>query len=106
MTTPLPPSPMRPQLNRTIPSIEAALLRQHSELMAMHRWLRDAKSELQDALKVQNPLAHAGDTVGFYGATPVSKPTVSGIRDSNAALADLLTELETMGLLTDTTTAS
>ena len=34
------------------------------------------------------------------------KPEITGIRDSNTALADLLTELETIGLLTDSTTAT
>lgn len=43
--------------------------------------------------------------LGFYGTTPVAKPTVSGTRNANAALADLLTELATQGLLTDSTTA-
>jgi len=41
--------------------------------------------------------------VGFYGTAPVSKPTVSGSRGGNAALADLLTELAAMGLITDST---
>jgi len=39
--------------------------------------------------------------LGFYGTTPAIKPTVSGSRGSNAALADLLTELATLGLITD-----
>lgn len=40
-------------------------------------------------------------TLGFYGATPAVKPTVTGSRGGNAALADLLTELATLGLITD-----
>lgn len=43
----------------------------------------------------------SSDKIGFMGATPVSRPTVSGSRGGNAALADLLTELDTMGLITD-----
>ena len=39
--------------------------------------------------------------VGFNGTAPASKPTVSGSRGSNAALASLLTALANMGLLTD-----
>lgn len=43
--------------------------------------------------------------IGFWNATPVTKPTVTGSRGGNAALADLLTELATMGLITNSTTA-
>jgi hypothetical protein len=43
--------------------------------------------------------------LGFFGATPVAKPTVSGSRDGNAALASLITALEQLGLITDDTTA-
>ena len=39
--------------------------------------------------------------VGFYGTTPITKPTVSGSRGSNAALASLITALANLGLLTD-----
>lgn len=40
--------------------------------------------------------------IGFYGTTPVTtKPTVSGSRGSNAALASLLTALASLGLVTD-----
>jgi len=43
---------------------------------------------------------------GFYGTTviPASKPTVTGSRGGNAALADLLTKLASFGLITDGTT--
>ena len=44
--------------------------------------------------------------IGFYGATPAVKPTVTGARDDGTALADLLTELATLGLLTDSSTAT
>lgn len=50
-------------------------------------------------------LAHLGSTLGFYAATPVTKPTVSGSRGGNAALASLLTALATLGLITDGTSA-
>ena len=36
---------------------------------------------------------------------PTPKPTVTGSRGGNLALASLLTVLETMGLITDSTTA-
>ena len=45
--------------------------------------------------------------LGFYGASPVVKPTVSGARDvPEEALADLIAELATLGIITDSTTVS
>jgi hypothetical protein len=58
-----------------------------------------------DALTVALALRHLGTTLGFYGATAATKPTVTGSRGGNAALASLLTSLATLGLLTDSTTA-
>jgi hypothetical protein len=43
--------------------------------------------------------------VGFNGATPGAKPTVTGAKGSNAALASLLTALASYGLITDSSTA-
>jgi len=43
--------------------------------------------------------------MGFYGATPVAKPAVTGSRGGNAALASLLTQLASLGLITDSTSA-
>jgi hypothetical protein len=42
--------------------------------------------------------------IGFFGATPAAKPTVTGSRGGNAALASLLTALASLGLLTDSST--
>jgi hypothetical protein len=42
--------------------------------------------------------------LGFFNTTPVSKPTVSGSRGGNAALASLLTALSNLGLITNSTT--
>ena len=44
-------------------------------------------------------------TVGFNNTAPIAKPTVSGAKGSNAALASLLAALAAYGLVTDTTTA-
>ena len=41
--------------------------------------------------------------VGFNDTTPIAKPTVSGSRGGNAALASLLTALANYGLITDST---
>jgi len=50
-----------------------------------------------------------GDTklngkIGFYNATPQSKPTVTGSKGGNSALASLCSALATLGLITDSTT--
>lgn len=42
--------------------------------------------------------------LGFYSATPMLKPTVTGSRGGNAALASLLDQLEALGLITDSST--
>lgn len=44
------------------------------------------------------------DGLGFYGQTPVAKPTITGSKGGNAALASLLTALADLGLITDSTT--
>ncbi len=43
--------------------------------------------------------------VGFYNTTPAAQPTITGSRGGNAALANLLTQLATLGLVVDGTTA-
>jgi len=45
-----------------------------------------------------------GNKMAFFGAAAVVKPTITGSRGSNVALASLLTELATLGLITDSTT--
>lgn len=52
----------------------------------------------------RGPVLIQGD-VGFFDGSPVAKPTVSGSRGGNAALASLLTALAALGLITDNTTA-
>jgi hypothetical protein len=42
---------------------------------------------------------------GFFGATPVAQPVVTGSRSANAALASFLSGLASLGLITDSTTA-
>ena len=43
--------------------------------------------------------------IGFFGTSPAAKPTVSGSRAGNAALADLLNELAALGLITNSSSA-
>ena len=66
-------------------------------------------SAYQTQLRVKDGyalLGQSGGKVGFYGTAPAIKPTVTGARDDGTALADLLTELATLGLITDSSTAS
>jgi hypothetical protein len=44
--------------------------------------------------------------VGFYGAAPIAKPTITGSRGGNAALESLLIELAKLGLINNSTSAS
>lgn len=46
-----------------------------------------------------------GSKLGFYNTAPITKPTVTGSRGGNAALASLLTELAALGLITDSSSA-
>lgn len=66
---------------------------------AANEWTTD------DALIVTLALRHLGTTLGFYGAAAVTRPSVTGSRGGNAALASLITALATLGLITDSTTA-
>lgn len=58
----------------------------------------DTAFEVGTALRVDG-------NVGFYNTAPVAKPTVTGSRAGNAALASLLTALASMGLVVDSSTA-
>jgi hypothetical protein len=42
--------------------------------------------------------------LGFFGATAVAQQNITGAKGGNAALADLLTKLALLGLITDSTT--
>ena len=42
--------------------------------------------------------------VGFHDTSPAAKPAVTGAKGGNAALASLLTELASLGLITDSST--
>lgn len=59
----------------------------------------DASGTDREGFRVESDGAAA--LVGFYGATAQAKPTVTGSRGGNAALASLLAALAALGLLTD-----
>jgi len=49
--------------------------------------------------------ASSSQKLGFFGATPIVQPTVTGSRGGNIALASLLTDLVSLGLIVDGTSA-
>jgi hypothetical protein len=67
------------------------------------RWLKAGVAVLM-TLDLTGKLSVSG-SVGFNGTAPLAKPTVTGAKGSNAALASLLTALAATGILTDSSTA-
>lgn len=57
-----------------------------------------------DSFHVGATLRHLGSSLGFYNATAIAKPTVSGSKAANAALTSLCTALANLGLITNSTT--
>ena len=57
-----------------------------------------------DSLTINYGLAHKGSTLGFYNATPVTKPVVTGCRSDGTALQSLLQALQAQGLIVNSTT--
>ena len=60
--------------------------------------------QINGGLSVAGNLRHSGTSLGFYSATAIAKPTVTGSRSGGAALVSLLSALSSLGLITDTTT--
>lgn len=50
------------------------------------------------------PVKVGGGALGFFDAVPTVKPTITGSKGGNAALASLLSSLAGLGLITDSTT--
>ena len=63
----------------------------------------DKSASFAGAVTCASTLKVTGN-IGFYNATPAAKPTITGSRGGNAALASLLTGLAALGLVTDSTT--
>jgi hypothetical protein len=61
---------------------------------------------LQDVGGVIRHMTFKDDgAVGFFGAGGITRPSITGSRGGNAAVASLLTALAQLGLITDSTTA-
>ncbi len=56
--------------------------------------------------KIIECLNDAGSVkLGFFAVTPVTRPDITGVRNANPALADFLTKVASLGLISDSTTA-
>jgi hypothetical protein len=67
----------------------------------------DASSSLALRQGVTERIKLDGTGLGFFGATPIAQPAVTGARDdTEAALANLLTALDSLGLIDDQSTAT
>lgn len=56
-----------------------------------------------DVMSINGDVYLGSTGVGFYGQNPLTKQTVTGSRGGNAALQSLLNRLESLGLITDST---
>jgi hypothetical protein len=61
-------------------------------------------AQVPQQFNVASSFAVNTNQVGFYGTSAIAKPTVSGSRGGNAALDSLLTQLSSLGLITNSTT--
>jgi hypothetical protein len=64
-----------------------------------------ANIQTPGSLTTSGTFSHAGAAFGIFGASPGGKPTITGSRGGNAALADLLAEGAGLGFWTDSTSA-
>lgn len=65
--------------------------------------LNSADRVILDGATIQIGLS-TGASIGFYGDAGITKPTITGSRDSNVALGELLGFLHNMGLIVNNTT--
>lgn len=67
----------------------------------------DAGGSLGSALTITRSSGAVviGGPVGFNGVVAPARPAITGSRGGNAAVASLITQLASTGLITDSTTA-
>ena len=68
----------------------------------IYEW--DSNGDLVIRYINSNQLDTDATGIGFYGGSTVAKPTITGVRNNNIALEDLLSSLSLQGLITDSTT--
>ena len=59
--------------------------------------------QVRSANSLTERLRLNGTGIGFFGASPVAKPTVTGARKGNDALTNLVSALARLGLVKDST---
>jgi len=89
-----------------VPEITATYIGNASEFDTEANWVNvTADTEyriITPRLSVVEELkTNTGSSIGFFGATPITKPVVTGAHSSNAALVSLLEKLELLGLIND-----
>jgi hypothetical protein len=62
-------------------------------------------STLSGGVTIGNALSHTGSTAGFFNTAATTKPTVTGSRGGNLALASVLTALAGLGLIVNSSSA-
>jgi hypothetical protein len=62
-------------------------------------------STLSGGVTIGNALSHTGSTAGFFNTAATTKPTVTGSRGGNVALASVLTALAGLGLIVNSSSA-
>lgn len=72
---------------------------------AGYRFSVNGNSDLYGDADIAGTLRHYGSRAGFFNVEPIGRPLVEGAKDSNAALASLVTALKNLGLITDNTAA-
>lgn len=70
----------------------------HTDLWGINELRLNGDGVAGTAMRIGN------NTLGFYGAAAQAKPTIVGAKAGNTALASLLTQLNALGLIQDTTT--
>jgi len=75
-----------------------------TEYVARTQWIADGVDLRLQETTGSKIGTGSSQKLAFWGATPTTRPTVTGSRGGNAALQSLLTALANVGLITDSTT--
>ena len=80
---------------------DAFLFRNNTDAEEMKFVVTNASSNATPMIRIDGGATNG--RLAFFGPDPIEKPTVSGSRGGNAALASLCTALANLGLITDST---
>lgn len=88
-----------------VESLETGATMEIAADQALSIWSQSGSVKVQNGGGTNLIEATHDGKLAFFAAAPIVKPSVTGSRGGNAALASLLTQLANLGLLTDSTTA-